>query len=125
MLDAAGRNLFRIIGPNTVGLMVKEPQVSAGWMVRQKGQWVVPAALVMDLPPAPKFTEPAKEEREQMLKYAHARSKAAEAVLKGLRNKELKTPSDVQNALGEEMNKAAPGTGAAGEIDDGSGDDRK
>ncbi len=93
--------------PNTVGLMVKDPQVSAGWMVRQKGQWVVPAALVMDLPPTPKFTEPAKEEREQMLKYAQATAKAAEAVLKRLRNKEFKTPSDVQAALGEEINKAA------------------
>ena len=93
--------------PNTIGLMVKEPQVSAGWMVRQKGQWVVPAALVMDLPPAPKFTEPAKEEREQMLKYAQATTKAAEAVLKRLKNKEFKTPSEVQNALGEEINKAA------------------
>jgi hypothetical protein len=106
--------------PNTVGLMVKEPQVSAGWMVRQKGQWVVPAAMVMDLPPAPKFTEPAKEEREQMLKYAQATAKAAEAVLKRLRNKEFKTPAEVQNALGEEMNKAAPEKGPAGEIDDGS-----
>ena len=101
--------------PDTVGLMVKDPQVFAGWMVRQKGQWVVPAAMVMDLPPAPKFTEPGKEEREQRLKYAQATTKAAEAVLKRLHNKEFKTPAEVQNALGEQIDKAAPAQGEIGE----------
>jgi mRNA-degrading endonuclease HigB of HigAB toxin-antitoxin module len=49
--------------------------------------------------------EPAKEERDQMIKYAQATTTAAEAVLKRLQNKKFKTPADVQNSLGEEINK--------------------
>ena len=92
---------------DTVLLTVKKPEVVAGWMVRRNGRWTVPAGLLLDLPPAPKFEEPPAEQRARMRKYADATAKAAEGVLKRLRRKEFKKNAEVQRALGEAIETAA------------------
>lgn len=87
-------------------LITTEPQGTAAWMIRRNGKWIVPAGLVLDLEPGKPWVEPDAAARDATIKYADTITKAAEAVLKRLRNKEFKKPADASTAFGEELKKA-------------------
>jgi hypothetical protein len=112
--DEQLQHLEAQVGGDIVGLTVNEPQGFAGWMVLRKGQWVVPAAQVLELESMPTFIEPPKNERDWRIKHQQGITTAAEAVLKRLRNKEFKDPAQMQKVLSEETSKN--GGGADGEI---------
>lgn len=94
----------------TIGLLATYPKtnsdVMVGWMVHRSGKWLVPAALVMELPPEPQFVEPDPALRARMIKYADAITAAANAIIKRLHDKEFKKPADVLAAWSQEIEKA-------------------
>ena len=76
-------------------------------MILRDGKWLVPAAALtgmeLELKPGGKTTLPPPKLRQQIIEHTEANTKAMEAVLKRLKNKEFKTRDDVVKALSDAM----------------------
>src|SRR5688500_1644472 len=78
-------------------------------MILRDGKWLVPAATLggmqLEFKPGATSELPPPKLRQQIIEHTEAETKAFEAVLKRLKNKEFKTRDDVVKALSDAMPK--------------------
>lgn len=110
--DEALKILRGVAAGDTVRVLAADPldpkeSIDVALLVRSEGKWVVAAATVVGINPATRFVEPPPDERERFVKLANALTSAATTVLPRLQKEEFKSPAELQDAMNEEMIRAA------------------